>query len=412
MEDTRLELSFSELVAAFNSHLIELNYSGKSLERYHFLAKHLIAFAKDELHTDHLTEELIERYIEHLKASNADGSGRLSEALRRRITFVRKFSEFCLRGSFQRCSVKSIPVPWVFQTTVDAYLAYLRDRGYAAATIDTRSYIKEFLHFLVSVGVSSCSEITPRHLSDYVVSQAHKNSGTMSIVLVNLRAFVRFLYLNRLHSADLSGEIPKLRFTPRHLPSAWTREEVEKLLSAVDRGNPTGKRDYAMLLLAAHLGMRVGDIRSLRLESLHWDTRRIVFTQGKTGREASLPILSQVGEAIIEYLRYGRPPTTAPEVFVMHTPPFAPFSASSSISSKVGDYCRYAGIEIPPGKRHGMHSLRHTLASALLGQHTPLTTISEILGHLNVHSTRVYLTIDVAALRQCALDPEEVINEN
>jgi integrase len=180
------------------------------------------------------------------------------------------------------------------------------------------------------------------------------------------------------------------------------------LLAAVDRSSAKGKRDYAMLLLACRLGLRAGDIRALKLDQLHWDDSTIEVTQSKTGVPLILPLTGEVGDALIDYLKSGRPATAHREVFLKVNPPFDPFAADSNLHHIVSYWRRLAGIRFRTAQKRGMHSLRHTLATRLLQKGTPFPTIAEILGHTSLESTRIYAKADVESLRSVALDPEEV----
>jgi site-specific recombinase XerD len=180
------------------------------------------------------------------------------------------------------------------------------------------------------------------------------------------------------------------------------------LLECIDRGNPAGKRDYAILLLVARLGIRVSDIKSLKLSDLDWQSKTIQVKQSKTNNKVIYPILNDVGWAIIDYLKNARPITDSPFVFIRMSAPYEAFGKDANLYHIISKYTRLAGITIPRGKKHGLHSLRHTLASTLLEQGTPLPIISEILGHFNSKSTGGYLHTGIEGLRTCALDPEEV----
>jgi len=208
---------------------------------------------------------------------------------------------------------------------------------------------------------------------------------------------------------DLSAELPKIR-VPRGatIPSVWDQELMVRLLGAVDRSSAKGKRDYAILLLACRLGLRAGDIRTLKLDNLRWVDSTIEIIQGKTDEPLSLPLSSEIGEALIDYLKSGRPQTTHREVFLKAKPPFDPFSENNRFYDIVGHWRRLAGIAFRSPQRRGIHSLRHTLATRLLEKGTPFTTIAEILGHSSLESTRIYAKADVEALRGVALDLEEV----
>jgi integrase len=208
---------------------------------------------------------------------------------------------------------------------------------------------------------------------------------------------------------DLSAQLPKIR-VPRDatIPSVWDQELLLRLLAAVDRSSAKGKRDYAILLLACRLGLRAGDIRTLKLDNLRWAESTIEITQAKTGVPLTLPLTDEVGEALIDYLKSGRPQTTHREVFLKMNPPFDPFDEDNHLHHVVTYWRRLAGITFRSPQRRGLHSLRHTLATRLLEKGTPLPTIAEILGHTCLESTRIYAKADVEALRGVALDPEEV----
>ena len=125
----------------------------------------------------------------------------------------------------------------------------------------------------------------------------------------------------------------------------------------------------------------------------------------------SLPLTGEIGDALIDYLRHGRPPSQHREVFLRVNAPIEPFGNNNNLHYIITKYRRRAGITLAPRSRRGLHSLRHTTASRLLEQGTPLETISAIMGHLSVETTRIYTKVDVEALRSAAFDPEEVVHE-
>jgi integrase len=175
------------------------------------------------------------------------------------------------------------------------------------------------------------------------------------------------------------------------------------MLHSVDRGNPTGKRNYAILMLASKLGIRASDICNLAFENLKWETNTIEFIQKKTGKSAILPLLNDVGEAIIDYIKDGRPKSKTNYVFLRHLTPVGPMRPAS-LHIIVTEQLHIADIVIPDGKRHGTHSLRHSLAGALLDNNTPLPIITEILAHEDGDTTAAYLKIDLRHLRELSLE--------
>ncbi|WP_027416417.1 site-specific integrase, partial [Aneurinibacillus terranovensis] len=254
------------------------------------------------------------------------------------------------------------------------------------------------------------SEITLEIISDYVISVCPNHEKSIASILTTLRVFLRFLYLHGYIKEDLSLSVPKQnKYRYPSVPSTWEPDEVKRMLGAIDRASPLGKRDYAILLLVAKLGIRAGDIKALKLSDLNWTSKTITITQEKTKVEVTYPILHDVGWALIDYLKHARPVCDTPYLFVRLNAPFEAFGENANLHNIITKYTRLAGITVPRGKRHGLHSLRHSLASTLLEQGASLAVISEILGHVDSKSTSVYLHTDMKGLTACALDPEEVM---
>ncbi len=151
------------------------------------------------------------------------------------------------------------------------------------------------------------------------------------------------------------------------------------------------------------MGLRCSDIKNLQMDNFHWENKKLVFTQSKTKEVLNLPLPPVVGWAVIDYLKHGRPQFESPYVFLGHLAPFGPFSQSDHLHQLIASYMQKA--HLPTLKK--MHSLRHTLASMLLEKETPLSVISDILGHSDPDSTKVYLKVDIDRLKACTLNLEE-----
>ncbi len=165
-----------------------------------------------------------------------------------------------------------------------------------------------------------------------------------------------------------------------------------------------------MILATARLGLRISDLRQLELSDLDWRARTLTIVQHKTRRRLSLPLLDDVGWAIIDYVGHGRPETACLKVFVKHRHPFDAFGSASSVASRLSRHAARAGITFAPGEVCGMHSLRGALAVAMITNGTPISVISAVLGHASSDTTQAYyLRFDVERLRCCALDVEDVI---
>jgi integrase len=170
----------------------------------------------------------------------------------------------------------------------------------------------------------------------------------------------------------------------------------------VDRDDPVGKRDYAVLLLAARTGLRRADISNLRLCDIKWKSSTIELIQEKTDSLLVLPLLTDVGNAIADYILNARPKSDSPYVFLRHCAPYKKMSSAAcyEISRKA---MGKSEIHQNEGERKGLHCLRHAIATRLLEKETPLSVISTILGHKSKDSTKIYLSTDLKNLRFCAL---------
>jgi integrase len=155
--------------------------------------------------------------------------------------------------------------------------------------------------------------------------------------------------------------------------------------------------------------MRCTDIKNLKMAHFRWEEKKLIFIQSKTRQPLSLPLTQEVGWAVIDYLKYGRPKIDSPFLFVRHMAPFGPFSEDDHLNQLIKRYMDLAHLPTLK-KRRGMHSLRHTMASMLLENDTPLSTISDILGHVDTDSTAVYLKVDIKKLRDCSLGLDEVVS--
>jgi site-specific recombinase XerD len=183
------------------------------------------------------------------------------------------------------------------------------------------------------------------------------------------------------------------------IPRAISSDQVREVLSHVDRRTVVGRRDYAILLLLARLGLRAGEIVSLELEDIDWNAS-CVSVRGKGGRRNQLPLPKDVGDAIVAYLQHGRPRTTCRRVFLRATAPLRGFLGPSAVSTVVRHALVSAGVQAPT---RGAHQFRHGLASEMLRHGASLAEIGELLGHRSPETTKIYAKVDLEVLRTLAL---------
>jgi len=268
-------------------------------------------------------------------------------------------------------------------------------------------YLHHFYSYLNDIGVHRIFDINTEHLFSYIKSLEKPASAKKHVTLNTLRLFFRHLHEHSILQIDYSLVIPKSNYKKnQHLPSTFSNEEIGALLHAVDRANPKGKRDYAMILLATKLGLRASDICGLNFNNIIWEHNKLSIFQNKTGKLLELPLLPEIGNAIIDYLKYGRPVSDDNHCFLRALAPYHRMHPSN-LGELVWKYMRMAGIDCSK-RKHGPHALRHCLASALLREIIPLPVISGLLGHQSMSSSMDYLRIDSTSLRQCALEVPRV----
>ena len=265
------------------------------------------------------------------------------------------------------------------------------------------------MDYLITQGIRDCHDVELPVIIGYIRTLAGYTYKTVEQNICSIRSFLRYLQDQGILETDLASKTPMIQARKQtRIPSVWTKKELDALIGAIDRGNPKGKRDYAIILLACVLGLRATDIKILTFGCFQWAAKKLIITQSKTKETITLPIPSEVGWAVIDYLKYGRPKVDSPIIFVRHLAPFLPFSEGNHLHQIIRDYMRIAHLPTLK-KRRGMHSLRHTAASRMLEHDTPLAVISDILGHTDTDSTAVYLKVDINKLKECSLEPPEVL---
>ena len=284
-------------------------------------------------------------------------------------------------------------------TEMEKLITHLTNLRRSTVTIkDYRLYLSEFLMHLNSRMVLHVSDITESDILTFVSSHPTSKVSIVSALRVLFRYWKEeHIIDNRFEELFDTYKVRK----PERLPSYFTAEEVRRIEQAVSRTKTTGKRNYAMLLLASRLGLRASDIANLQFTDIDWDKNMITLTMQKTGKVIELPLLADVGNAIIDYLRHGRHESALQSVFLSGNAPYVA-ATKAMVCKAIDEIICKSGVDTS-GKHHGPHSLRHSLASAMLNGGAMMPVISESLGHRSTQTTLTYLKIDIRSLLKCAL---------
>ena len=300
--------------------------------------------------------------------------------------------------------------PFPFFDQAPGFAAHLTDeRGLRPLTIHSyREFLRHFENYFAEIKMSSVRELSPTVLSAFVTSRsAGWGMSMLGGLCGTLRVFLRYLFREKLISQDLSLVIEgpreyRLSSIPRSIP--WS--DVERMLAAVDRRSPVGKRDYAILLLLVTYGLRGREVAALNLDDIDWEHERLRVPERKAGHSTAYPLSPIVGEAIVDYLKRGRPQGGDRHVFCRAMAPYEPMTAAA-VSTRASYYLHKVGAAVP---RPGSHTLRHTCVQRLIDAHFPLKTIGDYVGHGSPDSTAIYAKVSIENLREVAMgDGEEVL---
>lgn len=401
-----------DLISELEQELLRLGYTKGSMTFYRRRWNQLMAYAEDRgecYYTEQLGMDFLKEFFGN---TQEDFSRTLPQAETQEIRVIRMVGDFQLHHAVLRRYLKHkeiLTTPF-FVDIRSRFQSSCEKKGYSQVT--TEHYVKQssyLMDYLAAQGMNDFTAVTLDTVNAYIRTLAGFSYKTVEQHICSLRAFFRFLYQEGIMPDDLAAKMPMVKARKQTaIPSVWTHEELKQLVGAIDRGSPKGRRDYAIILIACRLGLRCTDIKNLCFENFNWTEKKICFTQSKTGQPMELPLVPDVGWAVIDYLRYGRPKVDSSRIFVRHMAPFLPFAEGDHLDQLIRTYMVKAHIPMR-GKHRGMHSLRHTMASVLLEKDTPLPVISDIIGHLDTNSTAVYLKVDMERLAECPLDFEEVI---
>ena len=275
-------------------------------------------------------------------------------------------------------------------------------RALASATIvNYVPFIRDFLEHRFGHGQVRLSGLCAGDVVRFVQRQApHLSMKRAKLMTSALRSFLRYARYRGAVTLDLAAAVPVVpSWSMSSIPRAIPPDQVRQLLASIDRHMATGRRDYAILLLLARMGLRASEVVFLELDDIDWETGTMMV-RAKGGLRNAFPLPNEVGKAITAYLRDGRPTSICRRIFLRARAPTCGFQGASGISSLVRHALLRAGIQAPT---YGAHQFRHGLATEMLRHGASLGEISDVLGHRHPQTTMIYTKVDLEALRTLAL---------
>jgi site-specific recombinase XerD len=341
-----------------------------------------------------LDERTVEQYLRHRAGKQSIQPGDRS-ALKRWVSVLRE------EGAIAPAVMPPLTSHDRIFKEFDAYLR--TERGLAPKSILSHlPAIRRFLHEVCPAGEDDLGRISQEEVIRYIERHARDWSpGTGKAMCWSLRAFLRYLHHQGLNPRALAGCVPSIRrWKLTSLPTFLAAAHVQKALDGCDRATAMGRRDYAILMMLAKLGLRAGEVATLTLDDINWRASEMLL-RAKGRQRARMPIPPDVGAAIVAYLRQGRPKSSCRRLFIRTLAPHVGFASGCAITMIAKAALDRVGIV--DCAHRGAHIFRHSLATELLRSGATLTEIGQLLRHENHDTTRIYAKVDIEALRTLSL---------
>jgi integrase len=345
-------------------------------------------------------------YIEQLQTQRESGkiSKKRHKFLRRAAKLLENFFQDG-RLEWKYYNYNPVKLQEQFSTVLSSFSTYLLSLDYSPGSMRViLSPTKQFLSFLENQGIYCTMEITDEYVKHFLVMAAPNNKGNMTNLIWSLKNFIVFLNKSNLSTvnADKYLQTPKAR--QNKLLPCFTDHEVDSILATVDISTIIGKRDYAVIKLATGLGLRGYDVFSMKLLDIDWRGNEISVLQSKTGMYVQLPLLPDVGNAIMDYILNARPKSNSPYIFLRCQKPYTKLGGHGNGTQIMGRILSKAGIQHMAWDGKTFHAFRRTRGTSLVKAGTPLPLVAQVLGHNVIDSTKRYVSLNDDMLRICCLD--------
>lgn len=401
-----MDEKYHDLVEKATNELQRLHYAKSSIAKYQRCWMHLNEYAATRNITE-FNNDLVEYFFQNYLGNSFEHPNppvtRKINQYHRAFSVLLQIRDYGI--IYRRRFAKEHKIASCYQPAAEEYITIGCAQLAKTSIRQHRSHMEDFLDYLSVNHIADFNQITKKDILSYWDSKSSHAAKTRMYDAYFLRKFLGFLHDRGYIVVDQSVFVPRVKSTYNNqIPSYYTVSELTKLLSCVDRNNPIGKRDYAILLFAVRYGPRVEDIRDLKLGDFDWEKSVISYVQRKNNKRITLKLYDDVATAFIDYFQNGRPETECTHVFVRHNAPFTQFGDEDNLHYIISKYMRFAGFKHLHTRKSGLYILRHCIAGNLLNEGTPLPIVSEVLNHSNTETTMHYTKIAVEQMRDCALE--------
>lgn len=397
---------YLELTQKAEGEMKRLQYAKGTIKQYRLWWSRFQEYA-DAHNIASYTDSAVEMYFQDtFNCSYVSPSHHMSRRIGRCYRSLSVLSQIKNTGMFyRRRPGKDHKIPDCFQPAASIFLLEKCSSLADTTKRQMRFHMESFLEYLSINEITDFNAITKNTVISYWDTRKMLKKTTRTFDSYFLHKFFDFLSDMSYTVVDNSVFVPKVKGANRgSIPAHYTVNELSTLLACVDRNSPIGKRDYALLLFAIRYGPRVEDIRNLQLNEIDWDKSLISYIQKKTGKWITYKLYDDVATAFIDYFKNGRPTTECRNVFVRHNAPYDKFGAEDNLHHIIGKYMKIAGFNDFHRRKHGLYSMRHSIAGNLLNEGTPMATVAEVLNHDSTVTTMHYTKIAIEQTRACALE--------
>lgn len=400
------QVTINEFVVMFIDEMRQIGYSEEGIYRDHYRIIRRIARYYELSNTLYYSVETTTEYLS-LEKERAN-RGEIGKRLFLKIKMMaQKMNEYFITDHLSLKATKHGTVYSISaenERLIDCFISW---KKYGTNTCDdVRWVVRKYLYYIEQkLGHTTLEDVTVEEVRIFILETAMDvKASSLHNILLYLKYFHIFLKEVDVSAPDCIDLFSYKVYRDMPVQSYVTDEELDKIISVIDRSTVTGKRDYAIIQLSATTGMRAVDIIHLKLTDINWRKGEVRIVQKKTKRETFMPLVKVAAEAMEDYILNGRPDTEYKEVFLRISPPHYAIQDAASIGDMFKRYQRRAGITRQALDGKGFHGLRRRLAKKLLVSGTPTTSIAQILGHDDVYSVRQYLSLDTTNLKECAMD--------
>ena len=314
------------------------------------------------------------------------------------------YKNFMLKTSLPKSLFCDYPKEW--NPILENYLNYVTDvRNNSESSIKVKKdYLLRLLSYFYKKGIQNLNDLSKKDIIVFINETIDKGDISKRRNFYVLREFLNYLFIEDILKEDLSILVPKIKRSKRiKIPTYLKEEQVEQLLESIPKERKIEKRDYAIILIAARLGLRINDILNIKLKDIDWQGKKLIVIQTKNQNKNILPLTKEIGWTIIHYIKEARPICNNEYLFIKHKYPFEKLNQFNTFNK----YFEKIDIDIKEENKNGIHNLRHSLASNMLDNGIPLPIIASTLGDSIDTTSKTYLKVNKNKLKECVLEIDE-----